>query len=271
VYTSVRNSLNIENAEPLRNYVGAIPYVFPGPFKKGDVGVNVKLMQELLYLKGYSLKLDGDFGPVTEQALVAFSVQELGKNYRSVILTKNIWRLLVSDFAYALTKEIPCASVYDTVVLYANKHLTAKAREVGGENMGPWVRLYMGGNEGVSYPWCAGFLSFILRQVAQTNNTKGVFNTFSCDEIGRWAISYGKLIRDIPQGFKIHKGSLFLIPSKNNPNDWIHTGIVVNAVGDVVETIEGNTNDQNSREGVAVCRRFRRLGGLDLICNYAGV
>lgn len=38
-----------------------------------------------------------------------------------------------------------------------------------------------------------------------------------------------------------------------------HTGIVEKVVGINIYTIEGNTNDEGSREGYEVCRRIRKL------------
>ena len=40
-------------------------------------------------------------------------------------------------------------------------------REIGGQNMGPWVRLYMDGREGAEFPWCAGFVCFVLAQACE--------------------------------------------------------------------------------------------------------
>ena len=37
-----------------------------------------------------------------------------------------------------------------------------------------------------------------------------------------------------------------------------HTGFVESIEGDVIHTIEGNTNDTGSREGYEVCRRIRK-------------
>ena len=41
--------------------------------------------------------------------------------------------------------------------------------------------------------------------------------------------------------------------------DWTHTGIVTKVEGKMVHTIEGNTNDEGSREGFEVCQRIRNL------------
>lgn len=41
-----------------------------------------------------------------------------------------------------------------------------------------------------------------------------------------------------------------------------HTGIVERVEGDIVHTIEGNTNDTGSREGYEVCRRTRKRSSI---------
>ena len=42
-----------------------------------------------------------------------------------------------------------------------------------------------------------------------------------------------------------------------------HTGLVVKVNKDgTVDTIEGNTNDEGSREGYEVCRRVRKLSSI---------
>ena len=38
-----------------------------------------------------------------------------------------------------------------------------------------------------------------------------------------------------------------------------HTGFVEKVEGNVIHTIEGNTNDTGSREGYEVCRRTRKV------------
>ena len=63
--------------------------------------------------------------------------------------------------------------------------------------------------------------------------------------------------------------SLFL--RRRTATDWTHTGFVVNLTqsrGETVfTTIEGNTNDEGSREGFEACRRTRALkaGNYDFV------
>jgi hypothetical protein len=62
---------------------------------------------------------------------------------------------------------------------------------------------------------------------------------------------------------KAGPGSFFLV--RNAPTDWTHTGIVVNASDETFKTIEGNTNDDGSREGYEVCARTRGYSNMDFI------
>jgi hypothetical protein len=50
-------------------------------------------------------------------------------------------------------------------------------------------------------------------------------------------------------------GSIFIIDFGKGLG---HTGFVVSVVGDVIHTIEGNTNDDGSREGIGVFARVRK-------------
>jgi len=153
------------------------------------------------------------------------------------------------------------------VVSYARQHLAEHPREVGGQNSGPWVRLYMDGNEGVNWPWCAGFVSFILKQAADTLGVVSPFaKTYSCDILGSDARHKQLLVEGssfTPQAITLQPGSIFLV--KRASNDWEHTGIVTAFNADTIETIEGNTNDDGSREGYEVCLRTRGLSGKDFI------
>ena len=50
---------------------------------------------------------------------------------------------------------------------------------------------------------------------------------------------------------------VFLI--QKSPNDWYHRGIVTAIQGEVIETIEGNTNADGSHNGNAVMNRIRNF------------
>ncbi len=58
-------------------------------------------------------------------------------------------------------------------------------------------------------------------------------------------------------------GSFFL--NRRTPDDWTHVGIVTEAADGSFKTIEGNTNDEGSREGYEVCARNRGYKKRDFI------
>lgn len=87
-------------------------------------------------------------------------------------------------------------------------------REIGGQDKGPWVRLYMDGNEGHAWPWCAGFASFILKQASTSLNVPAPVRTsFSCDILAAGAQEKGKFLdgSKLPNRKQITPGSLFLV------------------------------------------------------------
>ncbi|MGH7233484.1 MAG: hypothetical protein ACREJU_19300 [Nitrospiraceae bacterium] len=56
---------------------------------------------------------------------------------------------LTMPMQHALAKtDLETDNVYDLLIAYAKQHVQAEAREVGGANCGPWVRLYMDGHDG---------------------------------------------------------------------------------------------------------------------------
>lgn len=234
-------------------------------YKKGSRGKKVKLIQEWLSLQGLGLKIDGDFGPATDYAVREFQKRERLKV--DGIVGNNTFTRLINPMKNIL-KEISKGnkSLGEMVVAYAKQHLKQYPREMGGQNKGPWVRLYMKGNEGIAWPWCAGFVSFILKQARDTLDVSLPLKTsFSCDTLAANAKGKGIFIRGSKIGDrkKIKPGSFFL--ERRTSTDWTHTGIVVDAEDAVFLTIEGNTNDEGSREGYEVCNRIRGYKNMDFI------
>jgi len=155
------------------------------------------------------------------------------------------------------------ASLGDTVVAIAEQHVAEHPREVGGANRGPWVRLYMDGNEGDPWLWCAGFATYILEAAAKAHKQKSPLpRTFSCDTIGMAALHAGTLDRNAIAA-TARAGDFFLIPKTKF--DWVHVGIVAGSSNGVLDTIEGNTNDTGSREGFEACQRTRAPATVDLV------
>lgn len=234
-------------------------------YKKGSRGKKVKLIQEWLSIHGIHLVIDGDFGPATDYGVRQFQKKKRLK-VDGVVGSKTFERL-IQPMSKSLKIINPKGKTLgDLVVSYAKQHLAQHPIEIGGQNKGPWVRLYMKGNEGSAWPWCAGFVSFILKQASDTIDAPLPIKTsFSCDFLAASAKEIGIFLGEskIENKAQITPGSLFL--NRRTSTDWVHTGIVVQAENDFYHTIEGNTNDEGSREGYELCKRIRGYKKKDFI------
>lgn len=229
------------------------------PLRKGDKNGQVKLVQEWLSLHNEGVAIDGDFGSATETAVKEFQAKV--RLPETGVVDSSTFKQLIAPMTKTLV-EIPIdgRSLGELVLAYAQQHLKQHPREIGGQNCGPWVRLYMDGNEGQAWAWCAGFTCFCLKQACDTLKQKlPITHSFSCDELAAFAKAKGRLVGKNAIG----PGSFFLV--RRTSTDWTHTGIVVSLGDETFKTIEGNTNDNSSREGYEVCGRTRSYAKIDFI------
>lgn len=231
---------------------------------RSDRGATVRRAQEWLTLAGYRLVCDGDFGPASEKVLRRYQ-QDQGLEPTGKV-EEETWSLLTAPMRDVVRQRLDiCPPFGEAVVEYAAAHLAVAPREVGGKNRGPWVRLYMRGQDGDHALWCAGFVTFVMTQAAEsTGSSVPVRGSFSCDSLAAQADSAGILLaEDDATPDQITPGSIFLV--RRTSSDWTHTGLVVRADDDAFETIEGNTNDAGDREGYEVCARTRDYARKDFV------
>jgi peptidoglycan hydrolase-like protein with peptidoglycan-binding domain len=238
---------------------------FNGPMRSGDRGVETKRVQEWLTYHGHAVVIDGQFGPATRRALGEF--QDARKLPVSGETDQQTFDALVEPMVAAM-RPIPVEGrpLAALLLAYAQQHWRQHPREIGGENRGPWVRLYMAGNEGRECPWCAGFATFVLRQACRTLNIEMPYPyAFGCDYLAGVALSRHSLlrVRSESESSAVRPGYLFLIPK--SPTTYSHIGIVESVAAGTFTTIEGNTNDSGSPEGYEVCRRTRGTLGKDYL------
>ncbi|MHC4482387.1 MAG: peptidoglycan-binding protein [Planctomycetota bacterium] len=232
---------------------------------RGSKGKDVKRVQEWLTLHDIAVAVDGAFGPATEAAVGKF--QKKHGLAHDGIVGKKTFAVLTLPMVRA-REEISShnGNLGSMAVRYAKQHLREHPREVGGENRGPWVRLYMNGKEGPSQLWCAGFACHVLERACDTLGAEmPVKRSVSCDVLARRAKRAGIFLPrpSKTERRKIRRGSFFL--NRKTANDWVHVGIVTRVFDDYFETIEGNTNDEGSREGYEVCNRLRGFKKKDFI------
>ena len=242
------------------------PITIDKPIEQGAKGKTVRAVQEWLGLQEIHTAIDGGYGPATATAVRMFQSQN--RLRPTGVVDKATFERLAAPMGAALEPIVPKANapLGAVVIAYAQQHLAQHPREIGGQNRGPWVRLYMAGNEGPEWPWCAGFATFVLKQACDTVGCAlPIRSSVSCDLLAASAQENGCFVRGAltRDRSRVTPGSLFL--NSRTAGDWVHTGIVVRLEDDVFHTIEGNTNDSGDREGYEVCARVRGYKDKDFV------
>lgn len=240
--------------------------------QKGDKNKSVRRVQEWLCLNAMRFPaaaihtaVDDDFGAATERAVRNFE-EAIGVP-KTGIVTPTLFAELAASMNMAFTTQPTESDIRKAVVQTAKLHLKQRAAELQderGTNLGPWVRAYCDGNDGSAFLWCAGFAQSILDQAASAQERKFTAimpRTLSCDELARAGATNGRLTRSAQlrnDPSRIKPGDLFLL-RKKNVEDWFHVGIITSRSGDIIETIEGNTDSDGGSNGTGVFARVRNF------------
>jgi hypothetical protein len=143
--------------------------------------------------------------------------------------------------------------------------------EIGGQNRGPWVRVYLDGHEGNEWPWATAFVTFILKQACLTLNCPiPIAGSFASNELTQQAKDKNLFVHseDIINGTvsrqTLEPCCIFLL--QKNSSEWLHPGFAYQLSEDTFLTIEGNTNNDGNANGYEVCKRTRSLTRKGFIC-----
>jgi hypothetical protein len=236
---------------------------FAVPIYRGATGARAKRIQELLCINGHHVTIDSDFGMATSDAVAGVQRDNVIPQTSEVDVETRL-ALLAPLLRAADPVAIAGAAYGDAVTDIMRRHINSHPREVGGDNCGPWVRLYCRGLDGGEYRWCAGFISFVLLQAAVATNGSPPFRyTLSCDNLAGDAKQAGKFVEGNNSPPGIGAPAIFLV--RHAPGDWIHTGLVSIFSEDSFSTIEGNTNEAGGSNGYEACVRQRGYGNKDYI------
>lgn len=232
-----------------------------------QASATVKTVQEWLCFHAIGVEIDGVFGPATEMAVEIFqrrySLPETGA-VDEATLSKLTEPLQKATEPIALNSR----RMGEMTVAYAEQHLYEHPLEIGGQNRGPWVRLYLNGHEGDQWAWCAGFACFCLRAAVNTlGQSAPIDYSVRCNELAESAKNRGRFVSetDLAARNLLKPGCLFL--KRESLTQWSHTGIVSEFGQNCFVTIEGNANDENGgpNRDYEVCRRIRGYKNFDFI------
>lgn len=120
----------------------------------------------------------------------------------------------------------------------------------GHKNKGKQVEKYLAAvGLGPGYSWCMAFDYWCFNEAAEKMGRKNpLYKTGGVMEQWRQKKAEFRVVTPQP-------GDIFIMDMGHGLG---HTGIVEKVEEDVIHTIEGNTNDEGSREGYEVCRRIRQ-------------
>lgn len=241
-----------------------------GTIERGAEGGRVKRIQEWLTYHDCRTSIDSNYGPATTACVRDFQTK-IGLPSTGAV-DGATWEALIQPMRMALQApdNINRMSVSEAVRAVVLQHVEQHPIEVGKANGGPWVRLYCSGHDGLQWAWCAGFVSLIMHQAYFYQNKQApIEGSVSCDALSAQGREAGLFVAasDVTSGRVPWEslGGCAIFLRRRTSTDWTHAGFALSAtgVGDalVFDTIEGNTNDEGSREGYEACRRKRSIVG----------
>lgn len=185
---------------------------------------------------GHTLKVDGRVGPIT-------------------------WATLFGEESVAVVEEPP-GPLLEEVLAFAATQVGVMEDPLGS-NRGPQVDQYLrsvGCDPADNLAWCAAFVYFCFDQASQKLARKNPL-VKTAGVLDHWTKAGQRKIPRVLQADAVHDpalvkpGFIFILSSGGGHG---HTGLVVEVLPGKLVTIEGNTNDNGSREGIGVFRRDRR-------------
>jgi lysozyme family protein len=231
---------------------------YPGLLKQGAGATEaekfgVRRVQEWLRIHGFATPIDQAFASSTADQLKAFQTS-MGRP-PSGELDEETWALLTAPMRKALVKveNAGAMALDELAITIAKQHLAQKPVEAGGNNLGPWVRLYMAGRDGADQLWCAGFVCFVVAQACRDlqidppfKRQVGVPALVSDAKASGRLVTEGELKTPLERRSKLKPGYIFAV---RNGASFSHTGFVLSLNDATFDTIEGNTGHEGGNDG----------------------
>lgn len=260
-------------AETARAATLSTTEIYPGRnIKLGDRDKElVRMLQQRLNAVGCGpICVDGDFGGETEAAVRLFQARSVDSQGTPLVIDGVVgsltWEALFGSKTLSKTSG---KSLNDPLL---GKTIEVARSQIGvmenppGSNRGKQVEEYQR-SVGVSpgEPWCAAFVYWCFARAAkELNIVNPVVKTGGV--LDHWNRAYNKGIRRVSCSQAVEDPSLVLpgfvfIIDTGPAGGAGHTGLVEQVEGGMLTTIEGNTNEGGSREGIGVFRRKQRKIG----------
>ena len=134
--------------------------------------------------------------------------------------------------------------------------------EIGGTNCGPRVNEYKAATwlpPDQAWPWCAAFIDWlVMRAMEEESGRKFTFTRPRT--AGAWDLENWSMKQDGSTWTKLNPQASDIAPGDIVIFTFSHVGLAIDAPAKgLVQTVEGNSNAQGSREGGGVWKQTRKL------------
>lgn len=226
--------------------------------KKGESNseIVIEIQRKLNALGIVTILENGIFDDITKSAVKLFqslAVDSQGNPLVSDGVVGSItWEALFGKKTQSNPESFSTKySLLNKVIEVANSQVGVLEKPLGS-NSGPEVEKYLAS---VGLPkgnsWCMAFVYYCFNEASNALSIKNpLVKTGGC--LNHWQKTTAKKIlasqsKNNPS--LVIPGSVFIM---DHGSGLGHTGIVTEVVGSYIKTIEGNTNNTNSREGIGV-------------------
>jgi hypothetical protein len=233
----------------------------------------VLALQQRLVRRGCGpLEATGVFDASTRTAVRLFQARFPDRTGVPLVVDGKVgpltWETLFGDASIPSSARAPDALLASVVKIAIDE--IGICEEPPGSNRGPRVDEYLrtvGLDPAAgSFAWCAAFVYWCFDQAARglgrrnpVTRTAGVLEHWR--RAGQAGVSRIAAADATADPGRVHSGMIFVMDYGRGAG---HTGLVESVQGGRLVTLEGNTNDDGSREGVGV---FRRTGRKVLTIN----
>jgi hypothetical protein len=246
------------------------PLPYPGRIikrRERDKNIVNALQSRLNEVGCGPVDVDGVFGDQTDGAVRLFQARHTDADGQPLLIDGEVGSLTWARlFGTQTVPQIvtPASELAAAVLEVAKTQLHVREQPLGS-NRGPEVDDYVrltGLSPSGRFAWCVCFIFFCFDQAArklgQRNpmiKTAGVLDLWN--KAGQQGVKRVTMVKAKNNPALVLPGQIFVIDTPP-PGGGGHAGIVEQVTGGKLVTIEGNTNDGGSREGIGVFRRTQR-------------
>lgn len=241
--------------------------IFPGvTLRRNSTATEaVRAVQAALNARGFGpVEADGIYGPQTEAAIRAFQARSFDATGLPLVVDGVVgpvtWVALFGEAS--LPKLKPGSALGSAALAFAGTQVGVK-EQPALSNDGPEVRRYLA-SVGLppGQPWCAAFVHYCVEQAKPKDAANPLPRTGSVLAMWRNARKAGlpclTTAEAVANPGLVSAGMIFIMDFGQGRG---HTGFVHSLAGGRLSTIEGNSNENGSRDGTGVFALTRRTLG----------